>query len=132
MKAYSDPFPDLVEIGAGVYHDWNGADDVTQTITLAPGVTDIVFQWDDPFGAVTSDMDVWLVNADGTAVLDAGLEFSIANGEPREFLHYNNLSGAPITAQLVIQRVELVDFVEVEELDTTERGTGGHGSTGVH
>ncbi|HKM24020.1 MAG TPA: dUTP diphosphatase, partial [Corynebacterium sp.] len=35
-------------------------------------------------------------------------------------------------AQLVIQRVELVDFVEVEELDTTERGTGGHGSTGVH
>lgn len=109
LKAYSDPFPDLVEIGAGVYHDWNGADDVTQTITLAPGVTDIVFQWDDPFGAVTSDMDVWLVNADGTAVLDAGLEFSIANGEPREFLHYNNLSGAPITAQLVIQRFSGTD-----------------------
>lgn len=34
-------------------------------------------------------------------------------------------------AQLVIQRVELVDFVEVEELDSTVRGDGGYGSTGV-
>ena len=35
-------------------------------------------------------------------------------------------------AQLVVQRVELVDFTEVDELDDTERGTGGHGSTGTH
>jgi dUTP pyrophosphatase len=34
-------------------------------------------------------------------------------------------------AQLVIQKVELVDFEEVEELDDTVRGAGGHGSTGV-
>lgn len=34
-------------------------------------------------------------------------------------------------AQLVIQRVELVDFVEVDALDETERGAGGYGSTGV-
>lgn len=33
-------------------------------------------------------------------------------------------------AQLLIQRVELPDFVEVEEIDETVRGTGGHGSTG--
>ena len=35
-------------------------------------------------------------------------------------------------AQLVVQRVELPDFVEVEDLDETERGAGGYGSTGVH
>lgn len=35
-------------------------------------------------------------------------------------------------AQLVIQRVELVEFVEVEELDETMRGDGGYGSTGVN
>lgn len=35
-------------------------------------------------------------------------------------------------AQLVVQRVELVDFEEVEELDDTERGAGGYGSTGTH
>ena len=34
-------------------------------------------------------------------------------------------------AQLVVQRVELPDFVEVQQLDETTRGTGGYGSTGV-
>lgn len=34
-------------------------------------------------------------------------------------------------AQLVIQRVEQVEFVEMEELPSTERGAGGFGSTGV-
>jgi dUTP pyrophosphatase len=35
-------------------------------------------------------------------------------------------------AQLVVQRVELVDFVEVAELDDTSRGAGGYGSSGGH
>lgn len=34
-------------------------------------------------------------------------------------------------AQLVIQSVEHVDFVEVSRLDSTERGEGGFGHTGV-
>ncbi|HEV3280073.1 MAG TPA: dUTP diphosphatase [Acidimicrobiales bacterium] len=33
-------------------------------------------------------------------------------------------------AQLVIQRVERADFVEVEQLPSSERGLGGFGSTG--
>ena len=33
-------------------------------------------------------------------------------------------------AQLVIQRVPVVTLVEVEELDETDRGAGGFGSTG--
>jgi dUTP pyrophosphatase len=33
-------------------------------------------------------------------------------------------------AQLVIQRVETADFVEVADLSTTERGQAGFGSTG--
>ncbi|MBJ8341394.1 MULTISPECIES: dUTP diphosphatase [Antrihabitans] len=35
-------------------------------------------------------------------------------------------------AQLVVQKVELVDFVEVESLDDTTRGAGGYGSSGGH
>ena len=35
-------------------------------------------------------------------------------------------------AQLVVQKVELVDFVEVDTLDETVRGTGGYGSSGGH
>lgn len=34
-------------------------------------------------------------------------------------------------AQLVILPVPLIQYVEVDELSETERGTGGHGSTGV-
>lgn len=34
-------------------------------------------------------------------------------------------------AQMVIAKHETADFVEVEELDQTERGAGGYGHTGV-
>ena len=34
-------------------------------------------------------------------------------------------------AQLVIQRVPVVNLVEVDELDETDRGAGGFGSSGV-
>lgn len=33
-------------------------------------------------------------------------------------------------AQLVIEKLIPVEFIEVDELDETERGAGGHGSTG--
>ena len=33
-------------------------------------------------------------------------------------------------AQLVIQRVESVEFIEVEALSDSDRGSGGFGSTG--
>lgn len=35
-------------------------------------------------------------------------------------------------AQLVIQKVELCDLVEVDDLDETVRGASGYGSTGAH
>ena len=34
-------------------------------------------------------------------------------------------------AQLVIQQVPVVSLLEVDELDETDRGTGGFGSSGV-
>lgn len=34
-------------------------------------------------------------------------------------------------AQLVIQKVPVVELVEVDELDATDRGTGGFGSSGA-
>lgn len=35
-------------------------------------------------------------------------------------------------AQLVVQRVELASFQEIDELDETVRGAGGYGSTGTN
>ena len=34
-------------------------------------------------------------------------------------------------AQLILERICMADLVEVEELSSTERGTGGFGSTGI-
>ncbi|GAA1208213.1 dUTP diphosphatase [Pseudonocardia alaniniphila] len=72
-----------------------------------------------------------IVNAPGT--VDAGYRGEILvcviNHDPREELR---LRRGDRIAQLVVQKVEHVRFVEVEELPASERGTGGHGSTGGH
>jgi dUTP pyrophosphatase len=34
-------------------------------------------------------------------------------------------------AQLILERIATPEVVEVEDLDQTERGAGGYGSTGV-
>lgn len=34
-------------------------------------------------------------------------------------------------AQMVINKIEIPDIIEVEELDSTDRGSGGFGSTGL-
>lgn len=70
-----------------------------------------------------------LVNAPGT--IDAGYRGEITviviNHDPHETVHLRRLDRV---AQLVVQRVEQVGWVETDELTSTERGTGGHGSTG--
>lgn len=72
-----------------------------------------------------------IVNTPGT--IDAGyrgeIKVCLINLDPE----------APITiargdriAQLLVQRVELPQVVEVDELDETQRGAGGYGSSGGH
>ena len=56
------------------------------------------------------ELRVVLINTDPT------VDFEITRGER--------------IAQLVVQRVEQVDFVEVSELPESDRGAGGFGSTG--
>ncbi len=50
------------------------------------------------------------------------------NLDPREPI---SIKRGDRIAQLVIQQVPVVSLVEVEELDETDRGTGGFGSSGV-
>ncbi|HJG37487.1 MAG TPA: dUTP diphosphatase [Enorma phocaeensis] len=56
------------------------------------------------------------------------LKIICINLDPKEAIHIER--GERI-AQLVIQRVPIVDLVEVDELDETDRGTGGFGSSGT-
>ena len=72
---------------------------------------------------------VTMVNAPGT--VDAGyrgeLQCIMINHDPNEAITFHK--GDRI-AQLVIQKVERAEFIEVEELPGSGRGTGGFGSTG--
>jgi len=72
---------------------------------------------------------VTMVNAPGT--VDAGfrgeLQCIMINHDPHQAITFNK--GDRI-AQLVIQKVERAEFVEVRDLPGSGRGTGGFGSTG--
>jgi dUTP pyrophosphatase len=72
-----------------------------------------------------------IVNTPGTVDADYRGEIKVCliNLDPRTPIQINR--GERI-AQLVIQKVELLDFEEVDELDETVRGEGGYGSTGVN
>lgn len=72
-----------------------------------------------------------IVNTPGT--IDAGyrgeIKVCLINLDPRETI---DLVRGDRVAQLVVQKVELVTFVEVDTLDDTTRGDGGYGSSGGH
>ena len=119
-----------------------GADIVSRIdITLAPGEralvpTGIAIALPDGYVALVHPRSglaikhgVTMVNAPGT--VDAGyrgeLQIILINHDRNESVSFKR--GDRI-AQLVIQRVERAEFVEVHDLPGSGRGTGGFGSTG--
>lgn len=119
-----------------------GADLVTRVdLTLAPGQralapTGISIALPDGYAAFVHPRSglaikhgVSVVNAPGT--IDAGyrgeIQVILINQDPIESISFKR--GDRI-AQLIIQKVERADFVEVSELPGSGRGTGGFGSTG--
>ncbi|WP_062303533.1 dUTP diphosphatase [Demequina subtropica] len=83
-----------------------------------------------PRSGLAARHGVTVVNAPGT--VDAGYRGEIAvtllNTDAHEPV---TLARGDRIAQLVIQRVELAEFVPVEDLPGSHRGEGGFGSTGV-
>lgn len=70
-----------------------------------------------------------IVNAPGT--VDAGYRGEIKVCLLNTDTHTDvQLRRGDLIAQLVLQRVAQADFVEVAELPSSDRGVGGHGSTG--
>jgi len=119
-----------------------GADLVTRIdISLAPGEralipTGIAIALPDGYAAfvhprsgLAIKQGVSMVNAPGT--VDAGfrgeLQVILINHDRHATV---NFSRGDRIAQLVIQKVERADFVEVSELPGSGRGTDGFGSTG--
>ncbi|WP_394282386.1 dUTP diphosphatase [Corynebacterium sp.] len=84
-----------------------------------------------PRSGLAAKQGLSIVNAPGTIDADyrGEIKVSLINLDPETPIEITR--GMRI-AQLLVQKVELCDFMEVEELDETERGMGGHGSTGTH
>nr|WP_026254296.1 dUTP diphosphatase [Corynebacterium pilosum] len=84
-----------------------------------------------PRSGLAAKQGLSIVNSPGTIDADyrGEIKVSLINLDPETPIEITR--GMRI-AQLLVQKVELCDFTEVEELDETERGTGGHGSTGTH
>jgi dUTP pyrophosphatase len=84
-----------------------------------------------PRSGLAAKTGLSVVNTPGT--VDAGyrgeIKVCLINHDPRGAI---TLRRGDRIAQLLVQRVELVDFVEVDELDDTARGSGGYGSSGGH
>lgn len=119
-----------------------GADIVTAVdITIGPGEravlpTGLAIALPDGFAAfvhprsgLAARAGLGLVNAPGT--IDSGyrgeIKVIVINHDRREPLR---LARGERVAQVVVQRVERAEFVEVGELPVSQRGSGGHGSTG--
>jgi dUTP pyrophosphatase len=96
-------------------------------VALPPGYAGFVH----PRSGLAARAGLSIVNAPGT--VDAGYRGEILvcliNQDPREEVR---LRRGDRIAQLVVQKVEHARFVEVEQLPASERGAGGHGSTGGH
>ncbi|WKD59154.1 dUTP diphosphatase [Corynebacterium caspium] len=82
-----------------------------------------------PRSGLAARFGISIVNSPGT--IDAGyrgeIKVCLINLDPTNAF---TVEPGMRIAQLLVQKVELVDFHETTELDSTARGMGGYGSTG--
>jgi dUTP pyrophosphatase len=84
-----------------------------------------------PRSGLATRLGVTVLNAPGT--VDAGYRGEImVNLVNHDREATAKISRGDRIAQLVVQRVERANFQVVEQLPTSRRGVGGHGSTGGH
>jgi hypothetical protein len=81
--------------------------DVTAGMTV-PSNRDLVLdlQWAQPRGGVTSDIDIFVLNASTGAVLEAGTSFNNGTGtqQPFEYVGFHNGSGSSVAVNVVVAR----------------------------
>lgn len=82
-----------------------------------------------PRSGLAAKHGITIVNAPGT--VDAGYRGEIRVNLLNTGDEPHRIEEGDRIAQIVVQRVERVRFVEVERLPGSDRGEGGHGSTGL-
>lgn len=93
-------------------------------LAIPPGYVGLIH----PRSGLAAKHGVTVLNAPGTVDADYRGEIKVCLINHGQETH--TVRPADRIAQLVVQKVELPDFVETEHLDTTQRGDGGFGSTG--
>ncbi len=115
----------------------------TETLELAPGERRLVgtgiaialpegyAAFVHPRSGLAARHGITIVNAPGT--VDAGyrgeIKVCLINTDPRAAV---TISRGDRIAQLVVQQVSRAEFVAVDALPESVRGSGGYGSTGGH
>lgn len=96
-------------------------------IELPPGYVGLVH----PRSGLAARLGVTVLNAPGTvdSSYRGEIMVNLINHDPAATV---TIKRGDRIAQLVVQRVEQANFILVDELSETSRGTGGHGSTGGH
>lgn len=79
--------------------------DKTLGIKVAPGVTlSVDLQWAEPWQGVETDLDAFLLNANGSLIGTVATDNIEVSQKPVEFLQWENKSGSQQTVQLVVNR----------------------------
>ena len=94
---------------SGGFHNFQGGDTTQTIVTVPPGsFIGVTLQWNEPWGAATTDIDALLTRADGTAlpgVTVGGVDDNLAGARlPSETVSWSNNTGGPVAVGLRIQR----------------------------
>ena len=129
LPAYALPGDAGADIVTSVDVELGPGERATVPTGIALAVPDGYAAFVHPRSGLAARYGVTLVNAPGT--IDSGYRGEVMvimiNTDPQEAVR---LRRGDRIAQLVIQRVERATFRVVTALPQSERGSGGHGSTG--
>jgi len=88
-------------------HNFNqgGSPDNGDTMTIAGNQTvTFALSYSQPQGAVTTDLDLYVVDASTGSILNASLTINTTTEDPSEVLQFHNPTGSPLAVRLVVPR----------------------------
>ncbi len=104
--SYVDSGTSIAGLSLTNIHEFGPGDIVQEIVVPAGGSTLLSVQWDQPFASAggvgaSTDVDVFLIDSTGTAVVAAGVNANIG-GDAVELVFWQNTSGASETVGLVV------------------------------
>ena len=112
-----------------------GASDPNMDITVLPGQSAVILQWNDPFGGSGNDYDLLIWNETGISILGGSLDIQDGDDNPIEGLAITNLGSSPIKFKVVViktggadrlLKIFLIGAVHIEQFAVPEGSVFGH------